>query len=596
LDAKARDLNFLANEGVVLIPFFQRQYVWGLENWKDLFEDLADTSRTHFLGSLILKQMKKGSGDPNSVLVIDGQQRLTTLSLLLKALHDTLPDSVREAARASLRPLLFYKNSPLDSHHLVKIHHSRLDSEAFQLVIRAGIDAAAIPDDAPDNLILDAYRYFLTELVRLPDAKRVDLFNHLLNQNNKMLVVIDLELADNEQAIFDTINSAGVRLSAADIIKNALYQRAIELMGEPAAVQLYKEKWERPFMADPETIEFWDEERLTGRLKRDNLEILLHALAVIKGFFDPDAHTLPDLAARYKTVIEDLSSASAVESFANEVREYAELYRKHFIAIDSTTPLTFSDVHTRLLHILDVFQMSTLHPFILFALRERPKEASGLLARLERFVVRRIVAGHETKSFNKLAKELTQDPDSLVERLHETTDDDVRAGLHNISNKTAKLVLFWIELRRRQLDSKFDVKELAYNYSLEHVMPQKWSTYWPLPSTKPDGSSLTEEDARRERFEKIYWIGNMTLLTGSLNSSLRNVRFEYKITGDDKKKGMGVYGTLSVTRRDIIDPFDRGDKVWDEAKIEKRTVALGNELLAMWGADDPASQQDGVPS
>jgi hypothetical protein len=88
----------------------------------------------------------------------------------------------------------------------------------------------------------------------------------------------------------------------------------------------------------------------------------------------------------------------------------------------------------------------------------------------------------------------------------------------------------------------------------------------------------------------------MTLLTGSLNSSLRNVRFEYKITGDDKKKGMGVYGTLSVTRRDIIDPFDRGDKVWDEAKIEKRTVALGNELLAMWGADDPASQQDGVPS
>jgi hypothetical protein len=164
---------------------------------------------------------------------------------------------------------------------------------------------------------------------------------------------------------------------------------------------------------------------------------------VIKGFYDPDTHTLPDLASRYKSVIEALPSISAVLSFANEVCEYAELYRKHFVAIDSTTPLTFSDGQTRLLHILDVFQVSTLHPFILFVLRERPKEATRLFARLERFVVRRIVAGHETKSFNKLAKELTQDPDSLVERLGETTDDDVRAGLRNISNKTAKLVLFW---------------------------------------------------------------------------------------------------------------------------------------------------------
>ena len=102
---------------------------------------------------------------------------------------------------------------------------------------------------------------------------------------------------------------------------------------------------------------------------------------------------------------------------AKDLCEYAEFYRKHFVAIDSTTPLTFSDSQVRLLHILDVFQMSTLHPFILFALRERPKEAARLFARLERFVVRRIVAGHETKSFNKLAKELTRNPDSLGERL-----------------------------------------------------------------------------------------------------------------------------------------------------------------------------------
>jgi uncharacterized protein DUF1524 len=88
------------------------------------------------------------------------------------------------------------------------------------------------------------------------------------------------------------------------------------------------------------------------------------------------------------------------------------------------------------------------------------------------------------------------------------------------------------------LDPKFDEVGLGYNYSLEHVMPQKWSTYWPLPSTRPDGTPLTEDVARRERLDRIYWLGNMTLLTGSLSSSLRNARFDLKIAGEGQKKGM----------------------------------------------------------
>ena len=86
---------------------------------------------------------------------------------------------------------------------------------------------------------------------------------------------------------------------------------------------------------------------------------------------------------------------------------------------------------------------------------------------------------------------------------------------------------------------------------------------------------------------KVYWLGNMTLLTGNLNSSLRNAPFGRKITGEGQKKGMAVYGTLSITRRDIINPFVSGDELWDEAKIEGRTEALENELLTIWGADDP---------
>src|SRR4051812_46086537 len=90
MDAGAKSFTFLGNEGQVTIPFFQRGYVWNEANWTDLLTDLLtdlfNANRRHFLGSLILKQQRSASGEPKNVTVIDGQQRLTTLSILLKAL------------------------------------------------------------------------------------------------------------------------------------------------------------------------------------------------------------------------------------------------------------------------------------------------------------------------------------------------------------------------------------------------------------------------------------------------------------------------------------------------------------------------------
>ena len=110
------------------------------------------------------------------------------------------------------------------------------------------------------------------------------MFNRLLDQENKILVIIDLSEKEDEQAIFDTINSAGVRLSSADIIKNALFQKALDLFDSVGDVEtLYKDNWENVFSLDEDAINFWDTPRATGRLMRDNIEILLHSISVIKG-------------------------------------------------------------------------------------------------------------------------------------------------------------------------------------------------------------------------------------------------------------------------------------------------------------------------
>lgn len=590
MDAHAKAFTFLGNEGQVSIPFFQRPYVWDEANWSELLADLSNADRRHFLGSLILKQERAATGEPKRVTVIDGQQRLTTLSVLLKAIYDSLPIDIRENCKDAVRTHLFFKRNQTDRNYLVRIQHSHVDATAYSAVIKAGLDGPAFDmGTGSQNRIIRCYRYYRCELEKRPEADLIELFERILHPQEKMLVVIDLLEDDDEQTIFDTTNTAGVRLSGADVIKNALFQSLIQLVGDDKqlVVDVYKRTWERVFLFDDDALRFWEAEKPTGRLMRDNSDVLLHALAVIGGFFDPDKHQLSDLPRLYKERIRRYKSAEELVSFVEEITRYADLYRDTIPEFRKDTLLSFSDPITRLFHVLDVLQISTFHPFVLFILHEHRSDQirrDAILSSLERFVIRRVLAQHETKNFNKIARAFIADPQALAAEAKLTTDGDVVAGIRKISNKHAALVLFWIELRRRSRDHKYDITELKYDYSLEHIMPQKWEQHWGEIPDKRDASGgvMSRDDAKKDRHDKVYWLGNMTLLTSELNSSLRNFAFQKKVAGDGRKKGIKAYGLLSITHDDIVEPYERGETVWDESRIVKRTDALARELLSIW--------------
>lgn len=593
MEAKARSFTFMGNEGIIKIPFFQRGYIWKIENWDELLLDLSNNNKNHFLGSIILKQQRAASGEPKEVLVIDGQQRLTTLSILIKALYDSFSTGTKENSKIAVRNYLFFRKNQTDKDYLIKIQHSQIDSESYGKVIRSGIDdnkVLSIPKENP-NRIFGCYSYFFDELAKKSIAERESLFNAILNEENKILVVIDLDEKDEEQAIFDTINSAGVRLSHADTIKNALFQRVIQLENISDATKLYENTWKKVFLSDDETIAFWEEERLTGRLKRNNIEILLHSIAVIKGFYDPDKHTLSELPKLYKEQISNYSETENLKKFVEEIKDYANIFRDKILIFDKTTLFSFNNYQQRLFHILDALEISTFHPFILYLFKRFSNDndrIQRMFSLLERFVIRRVISKNETKSFNKLCKEFIKDSDILNEKLSENNDNDFVRGLKKISNKYAALLLFWVELNRRANDNKFEMKELKYNYSLEHIMPQKWEQDWKDMPVKrnPDGSIMQSENSKADRYEKIYWIGNMTLLTSSLNTSLRNYEFNKKMEGVERKWGIKKYADLSITRMDIVEPYDNGDKIWDENKIMTRTEALIGEINSIWNRDE----------
>jgi hypothetical protein len=409
----------------------------------------------------------------------------------------------------------------------------------------------------------------------------------LLNQNNKYLVIIDLFENEDEQAIFDTINSAGVRLSSADIIKNALFQKALVLLdsNEEMVIKIYNTYWESIFSTDDYTKAYWETPRSTGRLMRDNIEILLHSVAVIKNFFDPDKHNLSDLSKLYKEFIIKLD-IDALTAFIKEISDYAKIYKEYIYTFEKNSGFSFAENRIRLFHILDLAETTTFHPYILslfYKFQTDKAELDKKLYLLEKYFVRSMISRKDTKNYNKICKDFIIDDLSIFTRIDDISDTSIMSSLEYITNKHASILLFWVELFRRHNDNKQPLKELKYNYSLEHIIPQKWEEHWSSVPIYDSNKNLVQnfEQAKIIRNRVIYSIGNMTLLGSSLNSSVQNYPFDKKIEGEGRKRGIKHYDDLSITK-EIVLPYQSGQTTWDERNIYERTKILVKDILSIW--------------
>lgn len=575
MKASENSFGFMKNESIIEMPFFQRAYVWGKDEWEQLFDDLLDSfnnNKTHFLGSIILKQLNTNAGEGSRRSVIDGQQRLTTFSILIKSLYDKIPDD----EKPDYNEYLFGK--PIKDKN-PKIKHSKINSNSFVKVLKA----TNSPTEKSDDKILECYRYFCSRVVKLGNFR--GFMEFILD--SKLWVVINLEKDEDEQKIFDSINSTGVKLTATDIIKNALFAKAIELKTDYET--LYKNYWENTF--EGKNIDFWDSEVTTGRLKRTQSEIFLHAFAIVNGFFDAEI-PLEKLSSCYKDKIKDFNK-DTIETFLQELKQYADIYFKFPKIVfggneKQATSFSFDDYELRLFHILKVADVNTIMPLLL-KLKSLYGKDENILKEcyeiLEVFVINCYVSNATTKDYNKLFAKMTLEldtanpTDSIKKHLQErvTTPLPNRLQIGNslksvskkLDNKRAKLVLFWIELFRRHKNLN-DIKELSYKYELEHLMPQKWEENW---------KEIGKDKDNAEKL--IFQIGNMTLLNSSLNAGISNAKWEIKLNGDGSRKNcISKCSDLLITRNDIIDKTE-----WNETEIENRTKYLIGDFFKIWDID-----------
>lgn len=592
MQAKGTNFSLLLQPQIYEIPFFQRSYVWDENNWDQLIENLK-TNQNSYLGSIIFREKQKAfPGSPYSIFsIIDGQQRLTTISILFKVIDELLSDDVKSTANININGLLFaYDLSKKEKN--IRITHSKNDAPKFREVLQGNIKLEDIKEDS--HKILKCYKFFLEELAGFSEDELLFLYQKLTMTD--CFVAITIGDVDNEQAIFDTINNAGVKLTSADTIKNAIFQKGIDLSGgnereKESVIRLYENSWELKFSDDDDMVKFWDSERTLGRMKRTNLDLFLYSFSVIKGFYDPNKNVLDDLANCYKNHIENMNLQD-IKAFIKEIEKYSNNY---YLIYDDyqKTDVSFNNQVLKVLLILDKWDISTFAPYVLYCCTEFKSEVCNeKLFLLEKYLIRSYITRRSNKNFNKECYYLIHPKDNAftLEQLlssAEMGDVSVRNNLRfgKRENKIPTMLLFLIELNRRNFPGCGE-KTLKYVYSLEHVMPQNLGSHWSLGSLpvydEKDELVIDIQKAELTRNDRLYFIGNMTLLTRSLNSSLKNKAFEVKLNGDSKNEGIRKLSTLFITLNDIIRPYDLGNTVWDERNINKRTQELYEEIVKIW--------------
>ena len=574
---------FITNK-LLEIPFYQRSYVWGESEWERLLEDIRDMCERreeYFLGSIILKDTVFGEDESNpekfaaKYVVVDGQQRLTTLLIMMRVIA-ILNDELENF------DYYFFKNMKKENIHAVCLRHNHKDRPDFERIMQL----ETLEDLKGKVGVVGAYNYF-RENITESDAKTM----HLESMVQYMVFVM-IEVLDNEdeQQIFDTINSLGVRLTTAELLKNYFFSKA--------EIQQYRDNWESVFETDSDTREYWDQEVTTGRLKRSLIDLFFDSLLQIlveDGEIDvkeadKKAYERVDrLFQSYRSFIE-LKKYRSKQFVLDAIKPYASRFRLLFKpdVVESVVGKTASI--DRMNVVIFGLQNSTLIPYVLY-LRSRlahdDDTFNEMLGILEAYIMRRIVCRKSTKNYNRFFRSLIREgidsPDKLVAKIAAkddgTTayadDNELRASFHEERSLTAlqaRGILYLLETAMWPEGSS--VTMLGFkSYSLEHLMPKKWRNHW---------GGVGSKEAEEQRDKTLLTLGNLAVITQRLNGSISDSAWTAKKAGTKRSKGLALCAGGLPSMEEAL----KSD-VWDEELISERADKLYGYALKAWEVNLP---------
>ena len=601
------------------IPLFQRHYVWDLEGqWQPLWEDIKKKSEHrlsdpqkdatgHFTGAIVIQDTVTSSSEVQKYQIIDGQQRLTTFQIILCALRDICKQLNFDDTAEQIEDLYLLNKARLtEGEEKYKLIPTDFDKDSLLKIVDC---EASSPNK---GRIHDAYKYFQTAIQEYAgnDKEKVRLLYHSV-LDDFGLVEILIDKNDEPEVIFESLNARRKSLLEFDLLRNNIFLRTPDANRDA----LYEKYWKHF------ETESWEKE--AGKNKPALSELFLqHFLMAKLGEYE-----VSPLFRTYQRKYQvKLSENQGIEHELAELHRYSKEYQ---ILTDCDEE---SDIGS-LMRFYKIFDITSLHPFILYLLNDSGLDKSEnkddilLTFRiLESYTIRRMLCtkqGHKNYNqfFSGIIKKLVSNKSKFSVREFARTlsrqeadtnkwpnNDDVKGSLSGgwegtITSKTAaknimRYILYRIELLTREENHLSEESELPFRqFTLEHIMPEKWGENWLLPNGNgflsrndlyseefenplllamfgkehlTDPSYLQAHELTVERNASLQNIGNLTIVTGRLNSSLSNSSY------DRKRENLFSNSTLMLNKE-----ISKSTS-WDVKEIKERGDLLCEKFCQIW--------------
>jgi len=538
-----------------IIPVFQRDYTWQAEPqcsqlWRDVIRAArADGAHGHFLGSIVYIATGDSKAGFTRWLLIDGQQRLTTLTLLLAALRDHIRDIDWTGGEDDPTPkrinAYFLKNVQEEGSREQKLVLRRHD----QATLHALLNGKEFPPQASER-IRENYNYFREQL---SEANPTDVYRGI-----GRLVIVDVALdrqTDDPQLIFESLNSTGVDLSQSDLVRNFILMR----LPEKEQTKLYETYWskiEGLFRGSEGTFDSFARDYVALKTEASKQEKAAEIYYAFREYF-------PRLKEE---------SGGLEETLANML-SYARYYSAFSLGRGVTGER--GQRLAKLRHLVDVPAILVMR---LFECREHAdmlneEEFLEALALIESYILRRAICGYQTRGYWQTFASLAYrigDEDPLTdlkvalarqrENYRFPSDEEFVRALNEGD-------MYGLRVCRHLLEGleNHNSKELTdtSGYSIEHIMPQNehLSAGW---------RTMLGENWKEVQKTWLHRLGNLTLT--AYNSKYSDKPF------DEKKTIKGGFSDSSVR----LNKFVREQQTWTANEISVRTDALAKYAIEVW--------------
>lgn len=502
---RATETNVLSFIGgldkVFIIPPFQRNYEWTYEQCEELFNDIISAYRNkknHYLGNIVYYVGKNNGASYSEFILVDGQQRVTSILLLLCALRDAIEDqSVFESVNKR-----YLINDTNENRFRIRLKQTAYDAKSFIAII----DKTPIEKD--DNNVSKNYFYF-KKLIYDSDIDPKAIYETI----PKLEVVdVNLQIEDDLgaiQTVFEKINSTGKRLTPADLIRNYL------LLANTSAEQerLYEDYWVK----------------IEQKIKNDNISRFARDYLILNVFEDVPENKI------YKMFKDHFDTAEALHiDILRDMYKYSEYYKwlkfencpndkinktinlLNFVKSDDVYPLYLYLFNTHYeedkIELLKIFTL--LSDFMLRYRVVSPSGGGGALRSVVQQLLEGLNLGVVENSYQGIYYELSNS--SAPSGRFPDDSEFMQSLMSAVNTNYAKAVLLKIEENERH-----NVLVPLADVTVEHIMPQTLSDWW----TK---NFEGEENAEEVHSEYLNCIGNLTPISQSYNSKISNKSWDIK--------------------------------------------------------------------